>query len=208
MTVTSAEEWSLASEAGPVECVHALGAFCLFYNRLEAGLLHMTLDLLAWRGDFDSGFLLHHRLHNIDRTDLLKSRIAYLYGDDHKRQDAFGYGVACFLICSQNRNILLHAAATYDNDDTSALVLFKFRRDRPLLSDQAFYRLSLTDLRELTEDVVATDRYLDNLRLYYAWQESPFEEMRSVPWPEKPRKPRTLTRLVRPSSHTSSSSPP
>lgn len=184
-------EWEIALRAiGPQEHVQAIGAFALFYNALELAL-HGFFEFYL----FDTPkamSLLYARLHNRDRVDLIKS-----LASEHPRQEmteAIEYGMRCFDVCAENRNLILHGL--HARTEPEHLTLAKGSKDRPGVLKE--YRFSLAEIQEAALAISRTESYLyalyDVLLEDHDFRRSGAQPGASPPpLPDRPALPRKLS---------------
>jgi hypothetical protein len=169
---------SLADHIAPAEYVHAVGALALAFNKLEFelyGLLGCFLPEEAVPS-------VYYALHNAGRVDHI-TRMANRTLSEAECS-AVEYGLKCFNICAENRNLLIHAMPDIRTRD--AVCFVKAVPGKP--GDLAEYYIPLEAIREAVTATVATDSYLGALVL-----EIMFHDEEGGPLPERPPQPRKLS---------------
>lgn len=191
--------------------LHAIGAITLNYNNLEFTLSFLLGDYLGVKQDTSE--LIHDRLNNRDRVDVLRNLIQASETDEEVREHAL-YGLLCFDICTENRNALIHAIHQATDEATTDLLTRKRSSDK---SHDVLYRLSLAALRKVADEIYATlvfvldiTGYLHQRALAPQVEASgePLDETDLPALPRKPPRPDKLTPLPRSAAHAGDALPP
>jgi hypothetical protein len=141
------------------EQLQALGQITLMYNYLEEGIGNIFQKTMPTDSVFSEK--LYHKLNNRDRTDLLSAIIKKSdRADDIK--DAILYLLNSYSICTENRNILLHAIL--EGADTEILSLSKKASQDPTRENQ--FRIPLADLRLVADQM--SEAFLYALQIHTA----------------------------------------
>lgn len=179
------------------EFTHALGNLTLAYNFLEEaiGMLFSTYMPI----DKSAAEALYHKLNNRERIDLLTA----LLGQNEKRPDvqtSVLHLVACYDICTENRNILMHSITTAP-DAQGMFRLGKRARNDPKRTTE--FQVDTTKIRQIADETsdifdaaVMLHLWLHNggpnrdanVSIVMGWPEPPAP----VPLPPIPPKPRKL----------------
>jgi hypothetical protein len=94
-----------SKQLGTVAQVHALGQITLVYNYLQEAFTLLFTLCMPTRSDFSEA--LFHKLNNRDRINLLYAVIDKNEMEEDVRE-ALHYGLLCYDVCTENRNILMH----------------------------------------------------------------------------------------------------
>jgi hypothetical protein len=211
---------------GNVAQVHALGQITLSYNHLESMLALIFQDCMPM--EEDSANQLFHKLNNRDRIDLL---VAIIRSSDFhsKAKDALNHLFRCYDICTENRNILLHA--THDESYAGVLHISKKSSNNPAVVNR--FKIPLADLRLVAEQMSVLSDYIFHLLFWLKirgtlpkkyksslrmppLKKIPYPKLRRVlravpeisTLPEKPPKPRKLTPYQPPATRQVGKRPP
>lgn len=180
--MTFSEEWP--THAGRDDLVHAIGANVQHYNSLENALTGIFHEYLAL--PYDALNFLFETLHNRARVDLIKALLEAREPDADIRA-AVLHCLKCFDICTENRNILIHAT----NRDQVEGERHLFTKSAPDKSGALIlYWLSVDDIRRAADSTSATYNFLARLWLVAAHREKP--EMREL-LRDRPPLPRKLS---------------
>lgn len=196
---------------GNVAQVHAIGQITLAYNHLESYLSLVFQACMPTKDDFSER--LFHKLNNRDRIDLLSAIVRSSQFHDEAK-DRLIHLLHCYDICTENRNILLHA--TFDESYADVLHLSKRSSNDPAVQNR--FKVPLAELRIVAEQMHTISDYILALLLWVTVRKGlpasykrslsipPTERIRypnlrrvleAVPaiatLPEKPPKPRRLT---------------
>jgi len=172
----------------PRDHAHAVGVFALYYNRLEF-VVNGLFQKYAPGGPEARGFLFA-ALHNHQRREFI--RLVASATENREDAEDVNYAMRCFDICSENRNLVLHAAPLIE-ENIEALTLWKTRRQEPHMLTG--YDFSLEDIRGAAKGADETESYILGL--------IGFLEDRSRKRPERPPEPRRLHLSRRPETETS-----
>lgn len=195
---------------GNVAQVHAIGQITLAYNNLES-----YLDLIfqfCMPTDKDFSERLFHKLNNKDRIDLLVAVIRSSHFHPQAK-DRLNHLLQCYGICTENRNILLHA--TSEEAYAGVFHLSKRSANDPAVTNR--FKIPLADLRLVAEQIHEISEYVIQLLFWLTVRKGlpgsyrgslliqPLEKitrstlrrvLQAVPeiatLPEKPPKPRRL----------------
>jgi hypothetical protein len=163
--------------------LHALGQFSIVYNMME--------DIIYWifnhyfPADKDYSERLFHDLNNRVRVDMLKAIIGHTETDDAVHH-AMLHALRCFDICTDNRNILMHAMV--GETDETVFQIAKRSRTNPLKF--VHYKIPLTEMRSIADE--CAEVYIFMVRLVGWIQEEQWEEGPG-PFPETPVQPHRLS---------------
>jgi hypothetical protein len=207
-THDSTLEWPTLNNtiASPAQ-LQALGQITLVYNYLEESVGNLFSDVMPTDAAFSDK--LYHKLNNRDRVDLMTAVVRQSGQDDDVKEELL-YLLSCYAICTENRNILLHALL--DSADADILKLAKKAARDP--TREIEFHLPLADLR-LVADQMA-DLFVHAVRLQRALNErksapkihnsglipAPFDVEGMVvasTLPDRPTKPSPLTPYKPPS---------
>jgi hypothetical protein len=184
------DDWVRIRGAQPVpaELLEAVGALSLAYTELESCLYLFFGDFL--RVPVAAQNLLFDMLHNRARADLVSALVSP-YLPDPDELAAFKFGLKCFDICTENRNLIMHANL-WDRDDGGAFVFAKATSgsqgyDVPFL-------IPVEGIRSAVASVVHTDTYLTSLWLELSERRKRRRPKRApAPLPNRPPQPRKLS---------------
>jgi hypothetical protein len=176
--------------------IHALGQVTLVYNYLEEAVGRVFIEAMPTNQAFSEQ--LYHKLNNRDRIDLLTA-VTQASDRDADVKEAILHLLNCHDICSENRNILMHAII--DSVDADIVTAFKKASRDPTREIQ--FRLPLADLRLVADEMSLMFVYamrIQNCIISRAKDQptGPMPEhiQRTMDWlgttPEKPPKPRRL----------------
>jgi hypothetical protein len=197
---------------GNVAQVHAIGQITLAYNWLEEGLDYIFQICMPVEKEFSQR--LFHKMNNRDRIDLLSAIVkSSRFHADAK--DRLNYLIQCYDICTENRNILLHAS--FQEAYAGVLHLAKRSKNDPIKRNR--FKIPLADLRRVAEEMHELYSFTLDLMVWLQFRkafhskyrnslkipplnEIPYPKMRHVleavpdfgtTLPQKPRKPHKLT---------------
>ena len=185
--MTDSPAWDAGlMKLGPPEHIHAVGAFALYYNDLEMTLYTLFQHFVKLPADA-LGYLFI-TLNNRDRVNLVKKVAAS--DCDGVEIHAVEHAFKCFDICSENRNLLLHAIPT--GHDANSITVAKPVTDKK--GEVARYTFNLDQIREaaisaakIADYVVALERSLiERAKM------NPLTVGGRPPLPERPPLPRKL----------------
>jgi hypothetical protein len=181
----------------PHDYAHAVGVFALSYNALEMAVYGFFQRYAP--GAVEAQSFLYAALHNQARRQFVIS--VSPHRDSIAASGAVLHAMKCFDVCSENRNLLLHATPfMFDEADSSEpFTMGKIRKDTPHLI--ALYDFSLADVRGAADGASAVEAYvLGLLRYSQDWDAmnaltSEFPEL-----PPQPPLPRKLSLSRRPTA--------
>lgn len=154
------------------------------YNMLEEMFGFVFMSSFPANGEYSE--FLFHKLSNRERVDMLTAFINF--GElNQEVKDRLLYAIRCFDICTNNRNIVLHA--TSDSDPSQAFRLSKRARNNP--SQTNFYQVPLETLRRVADDAAEAFNYW--AKLFYWLTERRASPKRPLPLPDKPPQPYRLS---------------
>jgi len=172
--------------------IHAIGCVTMQWNHLERWLDQLIWSYLEF--DHTLGRLITGRLANVTKTDFLLD-LARLNERDQRVVNRVEHAVTCFHICRENRNIIAHALPfTFYGRD--GWVLAKRSKGDP--SRWSRFRLKVSEIKRVQNDIVIADVFLQRLYLYRFDQWSRKLVMpagKARPLPKKPLLPRKLNPL-------------
>jgi hypothetical protein len=171
------------SRLATVAQLHALGQITLAYNYCEetAGLLFAR----CMTTDQQFSTKLFHKLNNRTRIDLLTAIISQNEKNEAVKSALFQFLVA-YDICTDNRNILMHAIL----EDAGADLLKLSKRASNDPAREIHFSVPLTELRQLAQEI--SDTFVFGLKLE-VWMTHRIRGDASDALPEIPPKPRKLT---------------
>lgn len=169
----------------PRDHAHAVGVLALYYNRLELGVFAFFQRYAP--GGNEAQSVLFQSLHNQQRRDFIRA-IAAARETPEDAADV-SYAMRCFDICSENRNLIMHAAPMLD-EGGDALTLWKLRREEPHM--MTAYDFTLEDIRGAAVAADQTELYVLALMRYLKALE--FNALTELP-PERPQRPSQPRRL-------------
>lgn len=177
------DSWLGSRSPGTAAQLHAVGAFALYYNDLELALYGFFRRYLPQNRDARA--FLYVGLHNRARVDLVRTLLSQ--EPIQQLRDGGEHALACFDICAENRNLLLHAMTHLDGPSAEHLRVTKIGKGekgggRPKFSHYAF---SLESIRQAALDMRTCEDYIALLL-------RPDAAIDSV-WPPKPPLPRKLS---------------
>jgi hypothetical protein len=176
---------------GPLKHLHALGVAALNFSYYEGAIIilfemYLPKDLAKFL--FDS-------LNNQERTQFVRELIS-TYEKDTKLIDHIEYLITHFSECSKNRHMLLHARPTTPFID-DLLHIEKQARNNP--NTLLTYRLSLTELRQIADDMMQGVDYVLSIWRYRASRDQlaggrkVFAGTPTLSLPEKPPRPHIVS---------------
>ncbi len=186
--------------------LHALGQMALAYNRLEwsFGILFSIHFPAAPAYSED----LFHSINNRRRIDLLRAVVTHNEKDEQVKELVL-HALACFDICTDNRNILMHAmASTSSNTEILALEKRASNNSSRLIN----FEVPLTDLRRVADDCSAIVWFIVGLSRFAmdrdmrSWGKATRPE--PLPLPDKPPRPHKLTPSQPPKADADETPPP
>ena len=145
---------------------------------------------------FSSAANWFHRSNNRDRVEMLKA-IVTKNEHDHDIRDCVLWALQCFDICTNNRNVLVHARSEHQYRSSTMRLSKKHRTDPNRTSH---YPLKLNDLREVADDMGALLDFMVHLHAHIHDLRPPPNAILGPcpePLPNKPPKPRRLEPSVR-----------
>jgi hypothetical protein len=151
------------SRLASVAQLHALGQVTLVYNYLEEQISRVFYRCMPTSGDFSSR--LFHKLGNRDRIDLLSAVVS---ASDYlpEAKEALLHLLTCYDICTENRNILMHAII--ESADADILTLSKTASNDP--ARYIHFRLPISDLRLVADQMAEAFTYALRLENWVAAQ--------------------------------------
>jgi hypothetical protein len=177
--------------------VHAIGQLSLMYNSLEEMFGFVWQSSFPADGDYSE--MLFHKLSNRDRVDMLSAFIRFGEKDAVAREHLL-YALLCFNICTDNRNIVLHAVT----ESASAAGIFRLsKKARKDPARTALYDVPLPVLRQVADDAGATFHFWTDLFVWLSGRRAG----RMTPLPDKPPQPHRLSPSL-PSAGDAGAPPP
>ena len=140
------EGWPSSFKVATAAQIHALGQVTLVYNYLEEAVGQVFTEAMPTNQAFSER--LYHKLNNRDRIDLL-SAVTQASDRDADLKEGILYLLNCHDICTQNRNILMHAII--ESVDADIVTAFKKKSQDPTREIQ--FRLPLADLRLVADEM-------------------------------------------------------
>jgi hypothetical protein len=137
----------------PPGYLHALGMVTFAYNQLEV-ILGIVLESCLTEPDRLRAQIVD-KLNNRERVDLL-TEIATNFLTNRQIADHLLFGLKCFNICNENRNVLMHAV--HREQDSEHASLEKRASGGPLR--KIVFDLPLTDFRRVAEETIETSYFL------------------------------------------------
>jgi hypothetical protein len=182
--------------------VHAFGQATLIYNYLEEVTGRMLVYYLPTDIEFSEA--LFHRMGNPDRM-LLLTRLIEGQERDSDIIEALKHFIRCYDICTENRNILMHASL---EPRTSPDILPLSKRSKDMRVGKIFFQDEMGDVFD----------YGTRLKLWLTYRSDHDPELAKMmgwpsyparpPLPDKPQKPRKLSLFQPPKDQPSDTSPP
>lgn len=142
------------SQVGTVAQVHAIGQISLIYNLLQEAM--EIFFKLCMPADDNFSVTLFHSLNNRNRIDLLSS-IIKSNEDEEPVREALLEALLHFDICTENRNILMHALGEIANPE--GIQISKKASKSPLKTPNV-YRIPTKQLRQMADETEATFDYV------------------------------------------------
>ena len=142
----------------PHDHAHAVGVFALYYNRLEL-TVYGLFDRYA-PGSAATKTFLYASLHNQGRREFIRS--ASRERDIAEDAADVSYALKCFDICTENRNLLLHA--TFMWDDSETITMAKVKKEEPQFMN--IYEFTAAHIRTAAISVDQTEAYVHGLVRY------------------------------------------
>ncbi len=176
-------------EIGPRAHIEAAGAFALAYNKLEwslYGLLGLVL-----KDDDDVVVFMFNELNNTQKMNLIRHMVDRSFSADSRHH--IEYGLRCFSICAENRNIIMHASPDR-SPDSRHLNVVKGVKGRPGAVNE--YAFTLSDLRDAAKSALMLSDYI--YALVDVIGDMLMGARLGLSWPQKPPQPRKLSSSLRP----------
>jgi hypothetical protein len=151
-------EWDAAF---PADYAHAVGVFALRYNALEHAVFAIFCKYAP--GNYEAQARLYAALHNKQRRDLISDLTRT--EDSIAASDAVAHAMECFNVCSENRNILLHAAPVPHLHGSEKFVMFKASTNKP--QNITLYEFTVEQVRGAADSVLATEIYIWGIVEYW-----------------------------------------
>jgi hypothetical protein len=164
--------------------IHALGVIAANYNTLEYALLCLFTHYLGPSGT-SAANLFQQMRSNSFRLDTLKCA-ARARENETVTLGAVLTFIENFDICAENRNFLMHSQIDALAGRDATLVLAKATRKDPATLNYA--RLSLTEIRQVADDIHFTEQFGLDLFIYVASR----RVGQRRPLPGRPPAPRRL----------------
>lgn len=190
------------AQFGTVAHLHALGQITLMYNYVEMVAGSLFNQCMPTEAEFTDA--LFHKLNNRDRVDLFSAVIASAEKDAAAREALLHY-LLCYNICTENRNILMHALHYSHGhlEHATPIMLTKKASQDP--RRELHFEFPLADLRLIADQMYENFQYGNELWRwlvsrdgYRGWMRDEKVATRGPgPLPYRPQKPRKLT----PSQH-------
>lgn len=173
----------------PAELLEAIGGLSVAYTELETCLYLFFGDFL--RIPVAAQNLLFDMLHNRARADLVTAVVSP-YLPDPEELAAFKFGLKCFDICTENRNLVIHANL-WDQDESGAYVFSKATGGSQ--GYNVAFLIPLEGIRAAVASTVHTDTYLTTLWLELAERRKRRRGPKRAPspLPNRPPQPRKLS---------------
>jgi hypothetical protein len=199
--ISSENEWPPPEhQLAPNDYLAALGQVTFVYNMLESVMDNVFVCCAPLKAE--DAKVLFHKMNNRDRVDLLTDFVAHNEKDAQVKSIIL-HCARCYDICTENRNILMHAIYFNPNlkaDQTPILV--KRAKKDPLR--EVHYDVPLSDLRIFADDMVKSFKLAIELYGFLARRNflnalpptnpaTGYPKIGPNPLPEIPQKPRRLT---------------
>jgi hypothetical protein len=172
--------------------IHALGQITLLYNFLENFLFSLFAKYIPIGNDAASNiyYSINNRTRIVLLIELVKQREA-----DATLIEYILFGINCYEICTENRNILLHSTTSKSDPVTLVMELRKRAAKDPLRD--LFFEMPLPLIRQVADEMGETVSFISNLWyfLHLRGQGLGDEGQSGQPLslPNKPQKPHKLT---------------
>jgi hypothetical protein len=148
---TSDTEWPLPEhQLAPNNYLAALGQATFVYNMLESMMSSVFPSCAPL--EIEAARTLFHKLNNRDRVDLLTDFVTHNEKDKQVKSVILHY-INCYDICTENRNILMHAIYFNPNlqPDQSPLLVKKAKND---YKREIHFDVPLQELRNVADGMV------------------------------------------------------
>ncbi len=181
------DEWA---EAGARDYLEALGVLSLRYDRLQLALIRLIESYLIGIPDSILNQILFP-MNNSQRLNLLK-QIAVEMEQCEEVRELIAYFQKGFSICTENRNIVLHAGGHLGD---THFHFIKNRRGPPF--DNGVYSVSLKGLRAICDSISEMTDFAWDINLYIRsetgrYRLDEYEDEKGFEIPQKPILPRKL----------------
>jgi hypothetical protein len=172
--------------------LHAIGQMNIMYNELEHYVGHLFAKIFPTTEQFADN--LFQSLNNRRRTDLFTA-IVESVEINKELASAILYALRCYDICTDNRNILMHAVSdAYEPNNETVRLSKRASRQSPHFIE---FQLVLSDLRHVADDCAAFASYFGSLMVYVMDHDRAVWAVISgaapPPLPDRPAPPRRLT---------------
>ncbi len=193
------DNWPLPRyDIGQSKHIHALGVVATLYNQMEFSLFCLLMDYTKLSSE-TTQWLIANISNNL-RLELLRRCVGENESDPTTKDHVHHYA-ACFDICTENRNFLMHSMSSKPNDNAS-LSFMKASRNDPKKVNHI--NLCLEDIRCVADDIANTMTFGGLLHIYFAFRDFPqspefSEEMRRT-YSTLPKRPQLPSKLLKPNS--------
>jgi hypothetical protein len=147
---SSESEWPPSEyQLAPNDYLAALGQATFVYNMLESMMSNVFVSCAPI--EMETAKALFHKMNNRDRVDLLTDFVKH-NERDRQVESIILHCISCYDICTENRNILMHAI--YFNPllkDEQPPILVKKSKNDP--KREVHYDVPLADLRMFADDM-------------------------------------------------------
>jgi hypothetical protein len=180
------DEWPLKiNRIADDEHLRAIGHFSLMFNYAEETL--RDIFRASFHSTQDYSALLFKKLSNRERIDMLREIVRFDEKDPAVSEKLLS-ALLHFDICTENRNIVLHAINDVVTPTGSAMRLIKRSRNKP--NELNHYDVPLPDLRAVADDAGFTFVFMMQV---LGWLLKREREEPLGPLPETPPQPHRLT---------------
>lgn len=177
----------------PDEYAHALGVLINYHNNAQSAL-ELLLDVLLKNAEGVRNVINHH-LNNSVRLDLLRELAKEQSSGEAEH---ILHAVKCFDVCTENRNILMHAMIREPMAPHEGYTARKKHSAKPGV--EVSFDLPIETLGKAAENTAAAHSFIFFLWAYFGMAAHPpwAEEFERMSLPEKPDLPSKLNSLQRP----------
>lgn len=185
MSEPTAEWPSKRNTIAGLEYLQAIGQITLMYNFLEEMFCFLFCASFPASRKFAEEFFVD--LNNRKRVDLFKATATFQEKDPVILGHLL-FAMKCHDICTDNRNIVMHAS-TDDKDQDSQVVKLIERASHDVTKFNE-YHLSLEEIRGVADEIAATFTFVARLFRYLKQRE---DEVTPNTLPDRPPQPRKLS---------------
>jgi hypothetical protein len=187
--------------------LQAIGQMATLFNQLEEAVSYMFSVVFPTSIDFSEE--LFHSMNNRKRVDLLRA-INEHNEKDPAVKDRIRFCLLCFDVCTDNRNILMHALTEVTRD---ASILSFSKRAHNDASRLVRYEVPLVDLRRVADECgdtlvfsIQITQFLMDRAVIARGQ--PPRTSKQRPLPDTPPQPRKLSPYQPPADPPADARPP